>query len=53
MVDVKEIADVHVDVTEEGPSTYAELTGTAEVDREEVEAFLEDFGDLIQEYQRT
>lgn len=53
MVDVKEIEDVHVDLSKEGLSTYAELTGTVEVDSEEIEAFLEDLDDLIQTYQRT
>lgn len=50
---IKEIEDVHIDITEEGNISYVELTGTVEVDTEEVENFLDGLDDLIQEYQLT
>ncbi len=53
MVDVKEIEDVHVDISEDGLRSHADLTGTVELDSEEVDAFLSDLNDLIQKYQLT
>lgn len=50
---IKEIEDVHLDITEDGNVAYVELTGTVEVEAEEVENFLDELDDLIQEYQLT